>query len=144
MLATAMRTMPLAATSVGRPSGRATRSASARRAASASSGRSPPMKLAASRRPRTRLASVTVGSTPPRLGARALRADVDAARLVHPGERAAPGAHLVDVDGGDADGQALVVAADEEVVGQPRHAALDYRRLGGRAAHIEADGVGDV
>src|SRR5262249_11501632 len=76
------------------------------------------------------------------LGARALGPDVDAAGLVDARQRAAARAHLVDVDGRDADGEPLVVAADEEVVGQARDAVLDHAGLPGGAAHVEADGVG--
>ena len=58
-------TMPAAASSTPRPSGAPTRASMAARAASTSSGISPPSS-AGGMRPSTRCASVTVGSVPPR------------------------------------------------------------------------------
>ena len=75
------------------------------RAARRSSGMLPPRKSSAISRPRTRLASVTVGSVAAlaiggraRIGAGALRADAEGAAAVDIGDRAAAGADGVDVD----------------------------------------------
>ena len=78
-------------------------------------------------------------------------ADLQAARAVHPGDAAAAGGHLGDVDGGypqhvaGAAQQAVagVHAAADLVLGRQQHlVALDDRRLGGGAAHVEGDQVG--
>ena len=66
MLALAMRMMPSAASSVVMPRGLPIFSLIARREASMSSSILPEAKYCGSRRPSTRLASVTVGSVPPR------------------------------------------------------------------------------
>ena len=108
-------------------------------------------------RPSTTFASVTVASLAaaavaggPGRGARAARPDLQAARRVEPGDRAAARADLGDVDRRDP--QQLARAAHQPAAGRQRAAdlvlaaardgaVLDQRRLGGRAAHVERDRV---
>ena len=80
-----------------------------------------------------------------------VRADLQTPGAVHPGDAAAAGGHLGDVDGRHAQHvagaaqQAVtgVHAAADLVLGRQQHlAALDDGRLGGGAAHVEADQIG--
>ena len=95
------------------------------------------------------LAAAPVAGRPGR-GARAARPDLQPARGVEPGDRAAARADLGDVDRRDP--QQLARAAHQPAAGRQRaadlvlaaardRAALDQRRLRGRAAHVERDRV---
>ena len=158
MWALAISTMPLAAASGSRPSGAATRSAMARRAASASSAISPPRKNAGSSRPSARFASVMVGRRAaaavagrPRAGAGAPRADAQRAARVDPRLAAAARADLDQVDHRRADRVAAAPALAERrhrlrahlhLGGEPQPPVLDQPDLGGGAAHVEREHVG--
>ena len=80
----------------------------------------------------------------PRIGARALRPDMDAAGRIAPGDRAAAGADLDDVDDRDLHRLAAGFAADHVAVLDRRNAVGDQARLRGGAAHVEADGALDA
>ena len=76
------------------------------------------------------------------LGARAPRPDLEEADLVHPGDAAAAGADLDQLDRRDADRQAAalheaLLARRLEAVGRQRLAFVDERELGRGAAHVE-------
>ena len=71
----------------------------------------------------------------------AARADVQAALRVEPGDRAAAGADLDDVDHRRLDRKALHVAADVVDRLDREAAVLDQRALRGGAAHVEGDDV---
>ena len=74
-----------------------------------------------------------------RIGARAFRPDMDAAGRIAPGDRAAAGADLDDVDHRNLHRLAARFAADDVAVLDRRNALGDQARLGGGAAHVEAD-----
>src|SRR5205807_8175952 len=81
-----------------------------------------------------------------RVRARAARADFQQTDLVDGGDRAAAGADLDQLDGGDADRQPAalheaLLARGFEGVGGERLAAVDERELGGGAAHVEREQV---
>ena len=87
----------------------------------------------------------------PGIGARAPRPDAEEPARVDPGDAAAAGADLDQVDDGRADRVARQrhaadaragVAADVVVLGHGRPAVLDQPDLGRRAAHVERDDVG--
>ena len=97
-------------------------------------------------------AAAAVAGGPGR-GAGAPRPDLQAARRVEPGDRAAARADLGDVDRRDP--QQLAGAAHQPAAGRERAAdlvlaaardgaVLDQRRLRGRAAHVERDRVRDT
>ena len=77
------------------------------------------------------------------IGARALRADLQRADVVDPGDRAAAGADLDHVDHRQHHRMAAGIAADVIAGRQRRLALADQARLGGGAAHVEGDDVGD-
>ena len=92
-------------------------------------------------------AAAVAGRT--RIGAGAARADAQQAAIVDLGDAAAAGADLDHVDDGDADRQAaalaeLVHARDFHAVALDRRAAAHERALGGGAAHVEGEQVGQV
>ena len=76
-----------------------------------------------------------------RIGARALRADLERADVVDPGDRAAAGADLDHVDHRQHHRMARRIAADVVAGRERRLAVLDQARLGGGAAHVERDHV---
>ena len=130
------------------PSGAADRAAIGRRAPRrASSGISPPRKrLAADAAEhhvgvRDRgLGRRRAGSRPGRASAPALRGPTfSAPDLVDPGDAAAAGADLDDVDDRQHHRVAAGVAADVVALGDRRLAVADQARLGRRAAHVEGD-----
>ena len=91
-----------------------------------------------------RLGAATAIADRPRIGARALRPDFQRADIVEPGDRAAAGADLDHVDHRQHHRMAAGVAADV-VAGRERGLALaDEARLGGGAAHVEGDHVGEA
>ena len=99
-------------------------------------------------RPSTTLASVTVGlgaavavADRARIGARAARADFERADLVDPGDAAAAGADLDDVDDRQHHRMAAGVAADVIALGDRGLAVVHQAGLGRRAAHVERDDV---
>ena len=78
----------------------------------------------------------------PGLGAAALGSDIERAELRPVRDRAAAGADLDQLDGGDLDGQSgaaqeALLARRLEAVGDQRLALVDQGELGGRAAHVE-------
>ena len=75
------------------------------------------------------------------IGPRALRPDTEPPAGVDPGDRAAAGADLDDVDHRTPDREAGVVPADEIGRAQPERAALDDRAFRRGAAHVEGDQV---
>ena len=88
-----------------------------------------------------------------RIGPGALRADAQEPARVDPGDRAATGSDLDEVDDRRPDGVAgerhpadpgAGVAADVVVLGHRRLPVLDQPDLGGRAAHVEGEDVGPV
>ena len=60
-----------------------------------------------------------------------------------PRDAAAAGANLLDVDHGDLQRQAGGVTADHRAAGHQHVAIVDDAGLGGGAAHVERDGVGE-
>ena len=76
------------------------------------------------------------------IGAGALRADLERADVVDPGDRAAAGADLDHVDHRQHHRMAAGIAADVIAGRQRRLAVADQARLGGGAAHVERDDVG--
>ena len=121
------------------------------RAPSASSVISPPRKLS-----RIEPAEHDVGVGDGRLGAAAavadragigagaLRPDLERADLVDPGDAAAAGADLDHVDHRQHHRMAAGVAADVIARRHRRLAVADQARLGGGAAHVERDHVGEA
>ena len=104
-----------------------------------------PAASSGSRWPRTRFASVTVGSVAAAavaggsgLGARRARPDAQRAARVAPADRAAARADGVDVD----HRQRERPAADLAPRALAHRAALDDADVAGRAAHVEAQQVG--
>ena len=91
---------------------------------------------------RRRAAALAVARRP-RVGARAARPHVQAARVVEPRDRAAARADLDDVDDRDVGRVARALRRPLELVlgGDLGLAALDQRALGGRAADVEVDDV---
>jgi hypothetical protein len=87
-------------------------------------------------------AAAVAGGT--RIGAGAHRADMQAAALVAPGERAAARADLDDVDHRQLHRLAGELVADHVALLDRRQAVGDQRGLGGGAAHVEADGARDA
>ena len=73
------------------------------------------------------------------IGARAHRPDMQGAAAIAPGERAAAGADLDDVDHRQLHRLAGEFVADHVALLDRRDARRDQRALGGRAAHVEAD-----
>ena len=73
--------------------------------------------------------------------ARALRADRQAVLRIEPGDRAAAGADLDDVDHRRLDRKSLHIAAGVVDRVDREAAVLDQRALGGGAAHVEGDDV---
>ena len=73
--------------------------------------------------------------------ARALRADRQAVLRIEPGDRAAAGADLDDVDHRRLDRKSLHIAAGVVDRVDREAAVLDQRTLGGGAAHVEGDDV---
>ncbi len=117
-------------------------SPNARSAASASS--SSPPGSDEGRRPRRRLASVTVGAVPaaavagrPRVGAGAPRPDAERPARVAPDDRAAAGTHGVDVDHRKTDRDARHLPS----LAALRLSAGDEADVGRGAAHVERDRV---
>src|SRR2546427_13123477 len=78
------------------------------------------------------------------IGARALRADLERADLVDPGDAAAARAHLDHIDHGHHDRVAARVAADGVTRGHRGLAFAYQARLGGCAAHAEGAHVGEA
>src|SRR5207245_2354507 len=78
------------------------------------------------------------------IGARALRADLKRADLVDPGDAAAARAHLDHIDHGHHDRVAARVSADVVARGHGGLAFAYQARLGGGAAHVEGDQVGEA
>ena len=76
-----------------------------------------------------------------RVGAGALRSDLQRADLVAPGDRAAAGADLDHVDHRHHDRMAAGIAADIIARRHGRLAVADQACLGGGAAHVERDDV---
>ena len=81
-------------------------------------------------------AAPVAGGTGLRAGA--LRADDEFTEPIDSGQRAAAGAHRVDVDHRQGDVAALDLAA----IGDRRFAILDERDIAGGAAHVEGDEIG--
>ena len=79
-----------------------------------------------------------------RVGARASRPDMKPAGVVDPGDRAATGADLDNVDHRAPDREAGLVAADEVGRMEAERAVANNRALGRRAPHVEGDQVGQV
>ncbi len=77
----------------------------------------------------------------PRIGTRALRPDMDAADGIAPGDRAATGADLHDIDDRELHRLARGFAADHIALFDRGRAVGDQAGLGGGAAHVEADGA---
>ena len=73
------------------------------------------------------------------LGARRLRPDLQHARRIDGCNRAAAGADALHVHHRHVDRQAV---GDGDLGGHLRHAAVDQRHVGRRAAHVVGDGVG--
>src|SRR5262249_59727252 len=73
------------------------------------------------------------------IGSRAHRADVQPAAAIAPGERAAAGADLDDVDDRQLHGLPGEFVADHVPFLDRRDPAGDQRTFGGSAAHVEAD-----
>ena len=96
-----------------------------------------------------RLGAAAAVADRPRLGAGALRADAQAAGAIHPGDRAAAGRHLGQVDHRHADRMAGAVhpaiaagAAADLVLGRRLVLPVaDQAGLGGGAAHVERQQV---
>ena len=78
------------------------------------------------------------------IGARAVRADLERADVVEPGDRAAAGADLDHVDHRQHHRMAAGIAADVVAGRHGRLAVADQARLGGGAAHVERDDVGEA
>ena len=96
----------------------------------------------------TRLASVTVGSLAAvpvadraGRGAGAFRPDAQRAASRRARDAAAAGADLLNIDHRDLHRQARGVAADQRAAGHQHVAVMNDAGLGGRAAHVEGDGV---
>jgi hypothetical protein len=70
-----------------------------------------------------------------------LRAHVQTARFVDPGDAAAARADFLDVEHRNTNRQAFVVAADEEIGREVRDPILQHARFRGRPAHVEADEI---
>ena len=149
--------MPFAASTTASPSGFAQRSSIARARAVDVEG-----DLAAEEVARVepaehevrvgdgRLGAAAAVADRPGIGARALRPDAQQAARVDPGDRAAAGADLDQVDdrrphrvAGErqAADPGARVAADVVVLRHRRPAVLDQADLGGRAAHVEREDV---
>ena len=97
-----------------------------------------------------RLGAAAAVADRPRVGARALRPDAQEAARVDPGDRAAAGADLDEVDDGrpyrvaregHAADPGARMAADVVVLRHRRAAVLDQADLRGRAAHVEGEDV---
>ena len=88
-------------------------------------------------------AAATVAGRP-RIGAGAVRADMQPTVLVAPGDRPAAGADLDDVDDRQLHRLAAESVADNVAFFDRRNAVGDQRRLGGGAAHVEADDACDA
>ncbi len=135
-----------AASLPSRPVARPILSAKMARTASTPTGSATASSLPGCSRPSTRLASVMVGSTPAAAvadrsgpGAGALRADLDQARRVDAGDRAAAGADRVHVDHRHVDRHGVL---DLGLVGDRRLGVADQRHVGRGAAHVVGDEVG--
>ena len=76
-----------------------------------------------------------------RVGAGAVRTDLERADLVDPGNAAAAGADLHDVDHRHHRRMAVRISADVIALGDGRLAAMHEAGLGRGAAHVEGDGV---
>jgi hypothetical protein len=74
-----------------------------------------------------------------RIGAGAHRTDMQGATVIAPGERAAAGANLDDVDHRQLHGLAGELVADHVALLDRRDAGADQRAFGRGAAHVEAD-----
>ncbi len=135
----------------------ATSVAMARSAAARSMCRPPPSRASRSSHPSTTSASVTVGlrateaiGRRSRVGAGAGRPDLQRAARIDPGDRAAAGADLGQVDDRHADRMAGAVhpalgvgGAADFILGRHRDfVADDHAGLRRRAAHVEGDQVG--
>ena len=111
-----------------------------RRVRSRSSVKSPPRKRVGCRRPRRRLASVTVGcgaasvADGTGIGSGGFGADAQDSGGVEAGEGASAGTDGVNVEHGDADGKARDLG-----VGGGFDFAFDERDVGGGASHVEGD-----
>ena len=153
----AISTMPFAASTTESPSGSAQRSSIARLRALEVE-----IDLAAEEVARVepaehevrvgdrRLRAAAAVADRPRVGARALRPDAQQAARVDPGDRAATGADLDEVDDGrphrvarqgHAADPGPRVPADVVVLRHRRAAVLDQADLRGRAAHVEGEDV---
>ena len=76
--------------------------------------------------------------------ARAFRADAQGVADLDAGDAAAAGADLLDVDHRHLHRQARGIAADQRRAGHQHGAFIDHAGLGGGAAHVERDGVGEA
>ena len=77
-------------------------------------------------------------------GTSTLRSDAQAPAGFHPRNAAAAGADLLDVDQGNLDRQAFLVAADHDIARHHHLTTQHHTGLGGSAAHIEGDGIGQA
>ncbi len=144
MLELMMVRMPSAASLTARPSSSASRATDRLRARPDRGVMPPPRKSCGSSRPSTRLASVTVGASPPRaIGGRtghragALRADAEGAAAVDMRDRAAAGADRVDVD--HRHQQREAGDRGRARIGLGEHAVDDDADIGAGAADVEGD-----
>ena len=90
-----------------------------------------------------RLGSPAAVAYRPGIGTRALRADLERSDLVDPGDAAAARTHLDQIDHRHHDRVAARVSADVVARGHGGLAFAYQARLGGGAAHIEGDHVGE-
>ena len=138
MWALAMRWIPKAAASTVMPSGPAIESRIARAAASAETTTSPAANGPLRMKPKTTLASVTVGSWPParsrpgRAGLRTARATVQAAGGIDPGQASSAGANFGDIERGGQNH--FTSTAHQPVAGRQLAAPTSYSLLVGHAA----------
>ena len=151
ILVVAMRRMPSAASIGSSPSGSATFSVSA-----FLRGREIERHLAAEEAVGAEPAEDEIGVGDGRLGAaeavadragrraRAFRADAQGVADLDAGDAAAAGADLLDVDHRHLHGQPGGIAADQRRAGHQHVAFVDHAGLGGGAAHVERDGVGEA
>ena len=89
----------------------------------------------------SRLGAAAAVADRPGRGAGAVRTDLERADLVDPGDAAAAGADLDDVDHRHHGRMAVSVTADVIAFGDRRLAAVHQAGLGGGAAHVEGDRV---
>ena len=76
--------------------------------------------------------------------ARAFRTHPQGVADLDAGDAAAAGADLLDVDHRHLHGQPRGIAADQRRAGHQHGALVDHAGLGGGAAHVERDGVGEA